>query len=197
MISKLKSKTYPLVSRHWIHATLVEGKLKNSHDKFRCMFVENDNLMGYLLPRMYSEPPLILKKWRIWTPLLKKVIDSHWKSVDIFIAVFPSGYHAELEEIATFKSQKLIRSFIDTSGGLNEVKEHLRDNKRRFYNKMERNSTFSCRISKDIKDFGLFYNEMHLPHTQKQFQDLAYLDPYEDMTRVVSQGFLVDDRRGK
>ena len=191
VINKLKSKAYPLVSRYWIHAALVEGKLKNTDEVFRCLFVENNNLMTYMLPRMYGEASVVLRTWRIWTPLLKNVLNTYSRSVDMAIAVLPLGYRAEFEESATFKSQMLIRSFIDTSGGPEEVRKHLRDNKRRFYNKMDKNPTFSCRISKDLKDFDLFYNEMHVPHTQKRFEDLAYLDPYEQIQDWFLRGFLL------
>ncbi len=85
LINKLKRKAYPVVSRYWIRATLVEGKLKNTNEIFRCMFVENNSLMLYMLPRMYGEAPVILKKWRIWTPLLKKVLNTCSKSIDMAV----------------------------------------------------------------------------------------------------------------
>ena len=191
LIERLKHKAYPMVSRYWIHAALTEGKLKNTNEIFRCLFVENNNLMSYMIPRMYEEGSVVLKKWRIWVPGLKKVLSAYSKSVDISIAVFPLGYCAELEESAQFKSQMLIRSFVDTSGGAEQVRKQLRDNKKRFYNKMDKNPTFSCRMSKDLKDFDLFYNEMHVPHVQKRFEGLAELDSYELMKDLFLEGFLL------
>lgn len=191
LINKLKCKVYPLVSRCSVRAALVEGKLKNTNEIFRCMFVENNSLMLYMLPRMYGEAPVIIKKWRIWTPLLKKVLNTHSKSIDMAIAVLPSEYHAQFKESANFKSQMLIRSFIDTSGGPEGVRKQFRYNKRRFYNKMDKNPTFSYRVSKDPKDFDLFYNEMHVPYIQKRFEELAELDSYKRMKDFFLKGFLM------
>lgn len=191
LVNRLKCAAYPMVSRYWIHATLVEGKLKNTNEIFRCMFVENNSLMLYMLPRMYGEAPVTLKKWRIWTPLLKKALNTYSRSIDMAVAVLPSGYHGQFEKSANFKSQLLIRSFIDTSGGPEEVRKQFRYNKRRFYNKMDKNPTFSYRISKDLKDFDLFYNEMHVPYIQKRFEELADLDSYERMKDFFLKGFLM------
>ena len=41
LIDTLKCKVYPAVSRYFSHATLVEGKLENTDEIFRCLFVEN------------------------------------------------------------------------------------------------------------------------------------------------------------
>jgi hypothetical protein len=191
LIKKLKHKAYPMVSRYFIRAALVEGRLKNTDETFRCMFVENNNLMAYMLPRMYRENPVVLKRWRIWTPLLKRVVDTWSRSIDMCVAVVPLGRHPEFMGSAKFRGQMLIRSFINTSGGPEEVKRQLRDNKRRFYNKMEKNPTFSCRISRDLKDFDLFYYEMHVPHIQKRFEGLADLDSYERMKEFFLAGFLL------
>lgn|GEM_PF-578688 len=191
LIRKLKHKAYPMVSRYCIRATLVEGRLKKAGERFRCMFVENNNLMAYMLPRMYEEVPRVLKKWRIWTPLLRRFVDACSRSVDMCVAVLPLRHHPEFVESAKFKSQMLVRSFIDTSGGSEEVRRQLRDNKRRFYNKMEKNPTFTCRISQDLKDFDLFYYKMHVPHIQKRFEGLADLDAYEGMKEFFLKGFLL------
>lgn len=191
LMYKLKYKAYPLLSRYWIRTTLVEGKLKNTNEVFRCMFVENNTLMLYMIPRMYGEAPVILKKSRIWIPLLKKILNTYSKSIDMAVVVLPSEYRGRLKESANFKNQMLIRSFIDTSGGPEEVIKQFRDNKRRFYNKMDKKPTFSYRVSKDLKDFDHFYHEMHVPHIQKQFEELAELDSYERMKDVFLNGFLL------
>lgn len=191
LLKRLKHQAYPIISRYSIHSTLVEGKLKNTDERFRCMFVENNNLMAYMLPRMYGEAPVILKKRRIFTPLLKRFVATCSRSVDMCVAVLPLRHHSEFAGSARFKSQMLIRSFIDTSGGPEEVRRQFRDNKRRFYNKMDKNPTFSCRISRDVKDFELFYNEIHVPHIRKRFEDLADLDSYERMKESFLKGFLL------
>lgn len=192
LISELKCQVYPAVWRYFSHATLVEGNLKNTEEIFRCLFVESTNLMGYMLPRMYQEESLVvLKKWRIWIPSLQKTLKDYSNSIDMCVAVLPLRYEPEFRKLARFKSQMLICSFIDTSGGWEEVRKRFQHNKRQFCNKMDKKPTFSCRMSKDLKNFDFFYNEMYAAHTQKRFEDLADLDSYDQMKDSFLKGFLL------
>ncbi len=75
--------------RYSSHATLVEGKLKNTGDTFRCLFVENTDLMSYILPRAYREPPVVLRTWRLWVPFIHRVLKT-FQSIVMCVAVFLS-----------------------------------------------------------------------------------------------------------
>ncbi len=189
--TRIRSTFYPAMSAFVSHATLVEGNLRDTGETFRCLFVENENLMGYMVSRMYRKPPVVLKKWRAWIPGLKKTVDSFSPSVDMAVAVLPRRYESILEGIASFKSQAFVCSSIDTTGNWSDVKGRFQHNKRQFSNRMDRQATFSCRISKDLKDLDLFYNDMYVPHLRNKFQSLAYIDSYEEIKNMFLQGFLL------
>jgi hypothetical protein len=122
---------------------------------------------------------------------LKTILKTYSDTLDMCIAVLPAGYGPNVKGMVNFKGDMLIRSFIDTSAGPDKVKKQLRDNKKRFFNRMDEDPVFSCRVSNDIKDFDLFYARMHVPHVQKRFQDLADLDSYEYMRDFFVKGFLL------
>lgn len=191
LIDTLKCKVYPAVSRYFSHATLVEGKLENTDEIFRCLFVENTDLMDYMLPRIYQETPVVLKKWRIRIPLLQKVLRDYSNSIDMCVAVLPRRYEPEFRKLARFKSQTLVCSFIDTSCGWEGVRKRFQHNKRQFCNKMDKKPVFSCRVSKELEDFDFFYNEMYVPHIKKRFEDLADLDSYDQMQDSFHRGLLL------
>ena len=197
IIGWLKSKVYPVVFRYSSHATLIEGKLKNTGDTFRCLFVENTDLMSYILPRTYREPPVVLRTWRVWVPFIHKVLENYSNSIDMCVAALPLNYEPEIRELAHFKSQTLVCSFIDTSCGWEDVRKRFQHDKRQFSNKMDRKPIFTCRISKDLKDFDFFYNDMYVPHIQKRFEDLADLDSYDQMRDSFLKGFLLVIEEGK
>jgi hypothetical protein len=197
LMDKVRLKVYPVVSRYISHATLVEGRLGNGGETFRCLFVENTDLMGYMLPRMYDDCPAVLRKWRIWTPSLPRVLRDQSNSIDMCVAVLPLSYEPKFERSAHFKSQMLICSFIDMAGGWGEIKKRFQHNKRQFSNRMDKRPAFECRISKDPKDFDLFYNEMYAPHIQKRFEDLADLDSYCHMKDSFDKGFLLVIEEGE
>lgn len=191
ILNKLKCRVYPAASHYFSHATLLEGNLKNSGDVFRCLFVENGDLMDYMESRMYEGPPVTLRKWRICIPFLQKTVDSLSGRIDMAIAVLPRKYESRMEQRAHFKSQTLICSAIDTSGGWDVIKKRFQHNKRQFCNRMDKKLLFTCRISKELNDFDLFYHEMYVPHIQKRFRELAFIDPYHDMKATFLRGFLL------
>jgi hypothetical protein len=191
LLNRLRYKIYPAAAQYWGHATMVEGKLRDSEDAFRCLFVENDGLMNYMVPRMYAEPPVIIRKWRTWIPSVQKAINSYFDDIDMAVAVLPRRYESRLEKTAHFKSQTLVCSRIDTSNGWDAVKKRFQHNKRQFCNKMDKKSMFSCRISKELRDFDFFYHEMYAPHIRKRFQELACGDSYDAMKTMFLRGFLL------
>lgn len=191
IIKELKLKAYPTLSKYFSHTTLAEGVLKNTDEYFRCFFVDNIYLRGYMLPRMFDETQVSLKNEVTAIQFLKQTLNKYWDSIDMCIAVVPLKYSSIFEKLANFKTQVLIRSFIDTSNGWEGVRKRLYKKKREFCNKMDRNPSFSCRISKDLKDFNFFYNDMHMPHIQNRFRGLAMVAPYERMKNLFLTGFVL------
>ncbi len=191
LLRTVKNKIYSEVSKHISHATLVEGLLKDTDQTFRCLFVENSNLMRYLLPRVYSESPTILESRRIWVQSLKKTISNAPHSMDMCIAELPKHYESEFQSLYSFKGQEDVRQVIDTSGSMDEIVSAFHQKKRQWTNKLKQKSGLTYRISHDLKDFHMFFHRMHVPHIQNKFGGLSYLESFEEMKNLFLRGFLL------
>lgn len=191
IIRQLRASIYPTWSRYFSHCTLMEGKLKGTEESFRCLFVENAALAEYIIPRMYGQAPAMLRRSRIWTPRLRTILKTYSNAIDMCIAVLPAGYDPDVKGLVSFKSDMLIGSSIDTSGGPEKIRQRLRLNKKRFCKKMDKNPAFSCRVSTDVEDLYGFYTRMYVPHVRRRFRDLADVDSYEQMQNVFQKGFLL------
>jgi hypothetical protein len=190
-IKQIKKIIYPITSRYIANATLVEGILKGTDKTVQCLFVENSNYGENVIARLYTTTPHFLKRWKIWIPDLKRVLNKYSNSVDICIAVLPNNYEKLFEDSYAFKGQVCIRQSIDTSGTWEEIFKAFHKKKRQYSNNVERKFGLSYQISHDINDFDLFYYRMHLPHISNQFEELAQIDSYEDMKKFFLKGFLL------
>jgi hypothetical protein len=177
------------------HARLTEGLLIGSNLPFRCLFVDDSALSDYMMPRIYSEAPKIVKKWRIYVPALKKMLQSSSAEIDMCIAVLPLSWDSEFAKLPGFKTQEWVTQIIDLADYL-----QLRDHRvRKTYREAERiirKYNISSRISRDLKDFEMFYNRMYLPLMKKQFGELFDREPYEDMLRIFRAGHLMQILQG-
>jgi len=191
ILRTVKNKIYTEASKHISRATLLEGLLKGTGQTFRCLFVEKSNLMRYLSPRIYSEPPTILESRKIWIPSLKKTVSDASRSMDICIAVLPKQYDSEFQPMDGFKSQEDVRQVIDTSGSMEEIMGAFHQKKRQWANTLIKRNDLTCRISRDLRDLDLFYHRMHVPHIQKRYGDLSYLESFEEMKTFFLKGFLL------
>ncbi|MHB8109888.1 MAG: hypothetical protein ACYDHW_07635 [Syntrophorhabdaceae bacterium] len=187
----LTKNSLQAIARYYRDATLTEGVLRNTNERFRCLFIENTDLRRYIELRTYREPPSVSKVGKIWIPSLRKTLNSFSGSIDMCIAVLPRKYRFNIDGYKLFKTQPLVCSEIDVSQGWKIVKTMLRRDKRQFANKMDRAPSFSHEISNNREDFDLFYREMYVPHVRKRFADLADIDPYDGMRKMFQKGFLL------
>ena len=190
LLKSLKNKLYSRISRYVTHATLVEGNLKGTNQLFRCLFVENSNLMEYMSSRIYAQQPIIKRKWRIWNPTLKWILRSKSYAIDMCIAVIPTNYESHFQGIYNFRSQEWVCQTLDISCSMEEIKVRFHKNPKETARKI-RKYGYSYKISHDIDDFKLFYNRMYLPLIKKQHGNLAYIDSFEEMEKYFLKGFLL------
>ncbi|MEH6583631.1 MAG: hypothetical protein V7754_16970 [Halioglobus sp.] len=190
----LKKLASPITSRYIANATIVEGILKGTDKPFRCLFVENlarTNYEEYIVPRTYSTPPQVVKRWRIWLPNLKRVLEKYSDTIDVGVAVLPDKCERHFQGKYAFKGGPIVRQIIDTSGTWENIFGSFRSGKKQFSNKVERKLGLTHQISKDLEDFELFYYRMFVPHIKSQFDTLAHIDSYNDMRKYFLRGFLL------
>ncbi len=191
LLQATKKRLYPFTSKYLSNATLVEGTLNDTDKPFRCLFIENSGNQGYVFARLYGTPPRMLKRWKVWIPDLKRVLNKYSDSIDICIAVLPNNYESRFAGQYAFKGPDFVRQVINTSGSWEEIIKTFHQKKRQFSNNAERKFGLSYQISHDLDDFDLFYNRMHLPHIRNQFDTFADIDSYEDMRGYFLKGFLL------
>src|SRR5581483_12336918 len=76
LLKSLKYTVYSKTSQYFSDAVLVEGSLKGTTQPFRCLVADNSGLNEYLLPKVYAEPPRVIRRWKIWIPQLKRLIQN-------------------------------------------------------------------------------------------------------------------------
>jgi hypothetical protein len=191
LLNTLKNKLYPVISRYLANATLVNGILKGADKPFRCLFVENSNMMDYVCTQAYASYPRILKKWKAWIPDLHKTIINNSSSFDLCIAVLPKNIGSVLSRVCDFTGDEWVRQYIDTSGKFEEIKKHFHKTKIQVSNQVRHKYGMSYRVSNDLNDFELFYYRMYVPHTKIKFDNQAYIASYEVMKGYFKKGFLL------
>ena len=191
LLRSLKKKLHPITCRYLANATLVEGILKGTDMPFRCLFVENSNMMEYVCRRSYKSAPHILKKWKVWIPGLQRTISKISSSIDLCIAVFPQYRESELSKVSDFCGDQWVRQYIDTSGNWEEIRKHFHQKKRQYTNNLSHKYGLSYRISHDLSDLDLFYNRMYVPLIKNKYNNEALILPYEVMKGYIQKGLLL------
>jgi hypothetical protein len=186
----LKDRLYPAYSKHFSRATLVEGLLRDTDQPFRCLFVDNSSLKDYLLHKVYTAPPRILREWRLWLPRLNRLIEAPPHGVDLCIAVVPLRYEPYLERLYAFKSHEHVHQAIDLTGSWAEMKTRFHETVKEAARRI-RKYGFYYRISHDLNEYDMFYNRMYLPHIEKQFGMLSHNDSYRENRDFFFRGFLL------
>jgi hypothetical protein len=196
LIRLVKRILYPATSRFLSHATVVEGRLKGTEHPFRCLFVDNSDFTVYLGARMYKEPPVVLRKWRIWIPALRKLVLTKADSFDLCVAVLPMAYEPTFRGLYNYKCTETVRQVIDTSGSWEDVRSRFSKTKRQITNRFDEKYGLEYRMSNDLQEFDYFYHRMFLPHIQKRFGELSAIDSYEDMKTFFLKGQLLFVTKG-
>jgi hypothetical protein len=183
LLFTLKHVAYIVYSRYFCRATLVEGIMKDTDLTVRCLFIDKKALSKYMMQRIYSGTPTIVKRWIVFVPSIKKIVRTSSHGIDMCVAVLPLSREKELGNLCDFKAQEWVRQFLPLSSSANVTKERL-DRKMRETGRRVRKEGFDCRISNDLHDFDTFYYDMYVPTAQKQFGDLANIEPYEELKSI-------------
>jgi hypothetical protein len=140
-----------------------------------------------MMQRIYSGTPTILKKWRIFVPSIKKIIRTSSHGIDMCVAVLPLSLEKEFGKLCDFKTQEWVRQLLPLSSSADVTNERL-DKKLREKGRRIKKEGFDCRTSNDLHDFDTFYYDMYLPTAQKQFGDLAIIEPYDELKSIFLEG---------
>lgn len=190
LLKQLKNKLYNNLSKYVSHATLVEGSLKGTNKPFQCLFVENSNVMEYMSSRIYSQQPIVKRRWLIWIPAMLWMLRRQFSIIDMCIAVIPDNYESHFQGKYDYRSQEWVRQTLDVSGPIEEIKIRFHKNPKETARKV-RKYDYSYKISHNIDDFEHFYNRMYLPLIKKQHGNLSYIDTYEEMEKYFLDGYLL------
>lgn len=191
MVSFIRRQLYPVFSKFFSHATLVEGRLKGTEHPFRCLFVDNSSFADNLMARMYETPPVVLQRRRIWIPSLKKLIAVKPGSIDLCVAVLPTAYESTFHGLYDYKCTEAVRQVIDTSGSWEDIKSGFSATKRKKTNRFSERYGLGSRVSEDLKEFDFFYHRMFVPHIKKRFGELSVIDSYHEMKEFFLKGRLL------
>jgi hypothetical protein len=176
----LKHIAYTVYSRYFCRATLVEGIMKDTDLTVRCLFIDKKALSKYMMQRIYSGTPTIVKQWIIFVPSIKKLVRTSSHGIDMCVAVLPLSREKDLGNLCDFKAQEWVRQILPLSSSADvtnqRVNKKLREKGRRV-----RKEGFDYKTSSDLHDFDIFYYDMYMPTAQKQFGDLAIVEPYEEL----------------
>jgi hypothetical protein len=145
---------------------------------------------------MYEEPPVVLRRWRIWIPALKKLVLAKPLPFDLCIAVLPVGYESTFRGLYNYKCTQTVRQVIDTSGSWDDVRSRFHKNKRQISNRFTEKYGLEYRLSSDLQEFDYFYHRMFVPHIKKRFGELAAIDSYDDMKRFFLKAQLLFVTKG-
>jgi len=173
------------------HARLIEGKINNSNQSIRCLFIENSNYMSYVSEKIFEGKSRILNHSRVYLPSVNKIIRDLMDEFDLCVAIVPKRYDSSLNDLLDFRSDEYVSQVIDIAGTMDDVKKRFHQKKRQLSNKIDVKSGFSYKVSKDLDDFSMFYNEMFLPLITRKYGDNSDIEPYEDMKILFQKGFLV------
>jgi hypothetical protein len=164
--------------------------MKDTDLTVRCLFIDKKSLSKYMMQRIYSGTPTIVKKWIIFIPSIKKIVRTSSHGIDICVAVLPLSWEKELGKQCDFKTQEWVHQFLTLSSSADVSNERL-DRKLREAGRKVKKEGFDYRISNDLRDFDIFYHDMYLPTAQKQFGTLSIVEPYEELKSVFLKGFLL------
>src|SRR5512143_2013449 len=187
LLYTLKHVVYTAYSHYFCNATLVEGIMKDTDQTVRCLFIDKKTLSKYMMQRIYSGSPTILKKWRIFVPSIKKFVQTSSHGIDICVAVLPRSLEKEFGRLCDFKTQEWVRQSLPLLSSAAVTKERV-NKKLREKGRRVKKEGFDCKISNDLHDFDTFYYDMYLPTVQKQFGDLVLIEPYEDLKSTFLEG---------
>lgn len=181
LLQRLKRTVYPLASRYFANASLVEGQLKGSETTLRVLFVHNCLFNLQLRQRLF-ETSTTLSSRRVWLPgLAGELARQRAAGVDLVSAVLPPEVGATLAGLPQHQAHEEVRQVIATDMAWEELRKGFSKKKRQTTNDFGEKNGLNYRISHEPADLEHFYHRMHVPHIRRRYGELADLDSFEAM----------------
>lgn len=186
-----KDALYRLYTRYFERAAWVEGVLRDSDETFRCLFVGDPRLRQYIQQRIFAGEPREIAVRRIRIGALPSLLRQETSKVDLCVAVLPlATRHMFAGSASALLGDVWVRQVVDLPDTWEKLAPKLHRTPRGS-GRLIRKHGLTMRISRDAGDFEFFYTRMFLPHTQKQYGNLANIESMEEMKTFFDQGFLL------
>lgn len=190
VVSGLKGALYRLYIRYWERAVLVEGVLRDSDDTFRCLFVGDPRVRLYMQQRIYAGEPTVVSSRRLRIGALPSLLREQGNTADLCVAVLPLHTRNMFAKTPALRGDVWVRQVVDVPETWEQLAPKMHRTPRGS-GRLVRKHGLTMRISRDAADFETFYWRMFLPHTQKQYGDLANIESFDEMKTFFDQGFLL------
>jgi len=190
MLRTIRRKLYPIVSKYFLRATIVEGFLRETEYPFRCLLIDNSPYKEVIQSRIYETSPRVLRRWRIWNRSIINHIRNSSEKLDMCVAILPLSYDQNLEKMYDFKSQRGVLQSLDISDSWDNIRRLFHENPIETERKI-RKYRLSSKISNSIEDFDLFYHRMYLPVIEKQHKTTPVIVSYPELKDIFLNGFLL------
>lgn len=191
LLQEIKHLLAHAAGKYFVHVRLVEGKLPDCDQSFRCLFAGKSHFTKWLESNTYSEPPTVIWQRRMYIPAFRSIVQSNPDAADLIVAVIPRQYETKFEGLYHYKGTELVRQTITTTGTWDEVRLQFSVRKRRTSNHIENKFGLKTRVSHDLKDLEFFYNRMYIPHIRKRHGEFAQIDTFEEQKRHFDKGMLM------
>ena len=176
-----------LLDRHFTHAELVEGKLKESDQSIRLLYAGDARFRAYFYDLIFDGAPIVFRRERISFKHLRESVAR--QDFDLSVALLPHRNEPALRGVYSYRGTQSVRQIVDISGSWDEIVRRFSNRNVRTPRRI-RQFGLEYRVSNDAADLDTFYHKMYLPHVRK-FGAGVVVDSYADMKSWFSQGFLV------
>lgn len=191
VLSALKSAVYETVAKHVFRATMTEGVLKGTNQRFRILLVGDAPFLDYFMNAVFEKLPRVVESRRVWSiRSVVRMFEAPAHGIDLCVAVVPEESERHFQGLTYFKSRESIRQMLD----LTEQGEHRRKSFRkscREAERMIRKFGFACRVSDSAGEFERFYHEFYLPLVTRRYGYDALCKSREALMEYLRRGTLL------
>jgi hypothetical protein len=176
-----------LLARHFTHAELVEGKLKECDQSIRLLYAGDARFRSYFYDLIFDGAPAVTGRERISFKSLREAFAR--QDFDLGVALIPHRHEPALRGLYSYRGTQSVRQIVDISPSWEEITGRFSNKNVRTPRRI-RQFGLEYRVSNDAADLDTFYHQMYLPHVRK-FGAGVVVDSYADMKSWFSHGFLI------
>ena len=196
LLHVFKRALHALRSRLFIDVVQVRGRLTSGSPSLSVVLgVPRGSVShGYLLGMLFEDgddgeaAAATARTGRVFLPLLGRHLRRC--GADLCLLERPAQW-AGLPGCPRIVAPRLVRQQIELTGPLEDLRKTFRDRNKTLFNKFAKGDRFAVRVSRSAEDFDRFYQQMFLPHVQRQFSGFADVDSRETLQAVFDRGFLM------